>query len=53
MDHYRFYRLPFGFINSPLTYVRLMNTVLHGLLGNTGSVFLDDILIVSQIAEEH
>ena len=51
--HYQFRRMPFGLSNSPLTYVRLMNTVLHGLIGNTASVFLDDILIVSETEEEH
>ncbi len=51
--HYRFKRMPFGLTNSPLTYMRLMNTVLHGLIGNTASVFLDDILIVSPTEEEH
>ena len=45
-DHYRFKRMLFP--NSPLTYMRLMNTALHGLIGYTSSVFLDDILIVSQ-----
>ncbi len=33
--------------------MRLMNTVLHGLTGNTASIFLDDILIVSLTKEEH
>jgi len=30
-----------------------MNTILHGLIGNTATVFLDDILIVSKTAEDH
>ncbi len=30
-----------------------MNTVLKGLIGNTASVSLDDILIVSRTEEEH
>ena len=51
--HYQFRRMPFGLSNSPLTYVRLMNTVLHGLIGKTASVFLDDILIVSETEAEH
>ena len=51
--HYRFKRMPFGLCNSPLTYMRLMNQVLTGLLGNTANVFLDDILIASKTAEEH
>ncbi len=51
--HYRFKRMPFGLTNSSLTYMRLMSTVLHGLIGNTASVFLDDILIVSPTKEKH
>ena len=50
--HYRFKRMPFGLSNSPLTYMRLINILLHGLIGNTASVFLDDMLIVSQTAAE-
>ncbi len=50
--HYRFKRMPMGLINSPLTFMRLINTVLQGLIGNTASVFLDDILIASK-TEEH
>ncbi len=30
-----------------------MNYILHGLIGNTASVFLDDILIVSETETEH
>ncbi len=51
--HYRFKRMPFGLSNSLLTYMRLMNMVLYGLIGNTASVFLDDILIVSLTEEDH
>ncbi len=52
-DHCQFRRMPFGLSNSPLTYTRLMNNVLQGLIGTTVCVFLDDILIVSQTEEEH
>ncbi len=45
--HYQFRRMPYGLSNSPLTYMRLMNNVLQGLIGKTASVFLEDILIVS------
>ncbi len=51
--HYRCKRMPFGLSKSPLSYVTLMNTALHGLIGNTANVFLDDMLIVSETAEEH
>ncbi len=52
-SHYEFRRMSFGLSNSPLTYIRLMNNFLQGLIGKTASVFLDDILIVSQREEEH
>ncbi len=45
--------MPFGLTNSPLMYMRLMNTILHGLIGDTASVFLNDILTVSPTEEEH
>ncbi len=50
--HYQFRRMSFGLSNSPLTYMRVMNNILQGLIGKTASVLLDDILIVSQ-TEEH
>ncbi len=53
IGHYRYKRMPFGLSNSPLSYMRLMNTALHGLIGNTANVFLDDMLIVSETTEEH
>ncbi len=49
--HYQFRRIPFGLSNSLLTSIKLMNNVLQGLIGMTASVFLDDILIVSQTEE--
>ena len=38
--HYRFKRMPLGLSIRPLTYMGLMNTVLHGLIAITASVFL-------------
>lgn len=51
--HYRFRRLPYGLSNSPLTYVRLMNHVLKGLVGKSICCFMDDILVFSQTEQEH
>ncbi len=51
--HYHFRKIPFGLSNSPLTYMQLMNNILHGLIGNTASIFLDDIFIVSETEAEH
>ncbi len=52
-DHYRFKRMPFGLRNSPLTYMKLKNTILHGKTGKTESVYLDDTLVVSKSPEEN
>ena len=51
--HYRYRRLPYGLSNSPLTYVRLMNHVLSGLIGKSICCFMDDILIFSKTEQEH
>ncbi len=53
MGHYRFKRMPFALRNSPLTYTKLMNTLLNGMISKTASVFLDDTLIVSETPGEH
>ena len=51
--HYEFNRLPFGLSNSPTNFQRLMDTVLRNLVGIECSIFVDDILIYSNSAEEH
>ncbi len=38
--HYHFRGMAFGLSNSPLTYMRLMNNTIHGLIGNTKPSFL-------------
>ncbi len=51
--HYRFNRMPFGLCNNPLTYMILMETLLKGLIGNTASVYLHEILVGSKTEEDH
>ena len=50
---FEFTVMPFGLCNAPATFQRLMETVLHGLLGNFVSAFLDDIIIYSTTVKEH
>ncbi|GBO17422.1 hypothetical protein AVEN_70072-1 [Araneus ventricosus] len=45
--------MPFGLCNTPATFERLMETVLHGLSSETCLVYLDDIIIVGRTFEEH
>ena len=52
MGTYRFKYMPFGGINCPATFQRLMNVCLSGLLDKICFVYLDDILIVGKSYEE-
>jgi hypothetical protein len=42
---YRFKRMPFGLMNAPSTFQRMMNGVLRGLTWLTCLVYLDDIVV--------
>ena len=50
---YMFKRMAMGLRNSPLTFTRLMNSVLAGLMGNSVFCYLDDIIIASKSTHEH
>ena len=50
---YAFKRMAMGLRNSPLTFVRLMNSTLSGLLGNSVFCYMDDLIIASKNLSEH
>ena len=51
--HFKFSRMPMGLKNSPSTFQRLMNTVLHELRGVKAFVYLDDIIVFGRPEKEH
>lgn len=49
--HYHYLKMPFGLVNSPATFNRLMRSLLKGLPGVVH--FVDDVLVYSKSWEEH
>jgi len=45
---YRFKRIPFGLMNAPSTFQRMLNGVLRGLTWTTCLVYLDDIIVFTR-----
>ena len=53
IGHYQYTRLPFGLKTAPITFMRLMNTIFSGLLGDKLFVYMDDLCICTNTLEEH
>ena len=53
LGFYEFNRLPFGLVNSPATYQRLMEEILGDLHLDICFIYLDDLIIFSKTYEEH
>ena len=50
---YRFRKMPFGSMNAPATFQRLMDRVLRGLTWRQCLVYIDDVLVFAATFEEH
>ncbi|XP_038062608.1 uncharacterized protein LOC119733100 [Patiria miniata] len=50
---YQFKVLPFGVVNGPASFQRLMETVLRDFIGKTCYVYLDDIVCYSSSVSQH
>ena len=53
MGLYEFTRMPFGLVNAPATFQRLMSAVLGDMAFESLLIYLDDIIVFSSTVEEH
>jgi len=51
--HYQYNKMPFGLVNAPATFQRVMDRVLCGIKGMECLVYLDDVIIYSSTFGEH
>lgn len=52
LGRFEFLVLPFGLVNSPRTFQRILNTVLGELIADTCFVFIDDIIVFGETVDE-
>ena len=52
-NHFEFVRMPFGLKSSPITFVRLIDSVFKGLMGKACVVYIDDLIILGQNESDH
>ena len=50
---YEFQKMPFGLVNAPATFQRLMEVVLAEVARNGCLVYLDNVLVIGKSLEEH
>ena len=51
--HFEFKRMPFGLSNAPISFSRMMNTLLAGLLGKNVYAYLDDVIVYNRDPKSH
>ena len=50
---FEYTRMPFGLVNAPSCFQRMMDYTLQGLINNTCYCYLDDIIIFSKTFSDH
>ena len=51
--HFQYTRMPFGLKGAPVTFQRLMTTILNGMQGIKCSVYLDDVVVFGEDLRIH